>query len=91
MYEAAIITRSLTGVSSIAWKSIISFLQIPTLITKSVTEESLTCGIAIPLPIAVDINSSRLIISTESSDAFFTCGAVARLFANSTRASLFVE
>ena len=66
-------------------------MQIPTLITKSVTDESLTCGIAIPLPIAVDIKSSLLRISTVSSEAFLTCGAVARLFANSTRASLFVE
>ena len=38
--------RSLTGVSSIVWKSMMSTLLIPTDITRSVTEESLTCGIA---------------------------------------------
>ena len=70
MFDRVINIR-LTGLSSIAWNSI-GFLQIPTAITKSVTEESLTCGIAIPLPIAVDINSSRFNISAVSSCAFFT-------------------
>ena len=51
------------------------------------TEESLTCGIAMPRPIAVLMSSSRFSISEASSWRFFTWGAFARLSARASRES----